>query len=154
MVGGTAVVGQRLDYRWDKEFSIHISPPITGHDFEPLDAQDRFDDGSYDPDERFAHRAMVEFDTVGKHVRVLGWLKSGSRSCKETKIEAIRYDESPDTLTVVVFDDYIHHDFCTLELAVVPYTVSVDFESNLLSRVVVRHVKDGDGVAYEETFHK
>ncbi|WP_049971670.1 hypothetical protein [Haladaptatus cibarius] len=154
LVGGTAAVAQRLDYRRKKEFSVRTEPPITGHRFELVDAHDRFGDGSYDPDERFAHRAEVEFDTVGKQVGVLGRVKSGSRSCKETKLKSLRYDESADTLTVVVFDDYTHQDICMLEIAIVPYTVSVDFESNLPSKIIAKHVKDGSGVVYEETFHK
>lgn len=83
---------------------------------------------------------------------MFGGVKSGSRSCKETKLKALDYDESSETLTVVVFDDYIHHNACTLELGIIPYTVSVNFESNLPSHVVVKHVEDGDGVAYEKSF--
>ncbi len=84
--------------------------------------------------------------------RITGRIPSGSRSCKETELKTLRYDESSDTLIVTVFDDYIHHNACTLELGPVLYAVDVDFESNLPSRVVVKHVKDGDGVAYEESF--
>ena len=81
---------------------------------------------------------------------MFGQVKSGSRSCKETELKTLRYDESSGTLTVVVFDDYIHHSGCTAELGVVPYTVTVNFDSNLPSQVVVKHVKDDGGFLYSE----
>ena len=158
LVGGGVVVGRLLDSLRDKDFSIRTEPPITGYRFELVDSQERFNNGSYDPEKRFANYATVEFDSTERRVRVLGQVKSGSRSCKETELKTLRYDESSETLTVVVFDDYIHHSACTAELGVVPYSVSVNFDSNLPSRVVVKHVEDGEGflygegVTYEKTF--
>lgn len=156
--GGGTVIARRLEYRRDTEFSIRTEPPITVHEFELVDVEKGFDDENYDPGKQFGDYATVEFDSTEKRVRVLGQVKSGGRSCKETELEALHYDEESDTLTVAVFDDYISHGACTLELALVPYTVTVNFDSNLPSRVVVKHVKDsagvidGEKVVYEKTF--
>ncbi|EFW92003.1 hypothetical protein ZOD2009_11010 [Haladaptatus paucihalophilus DX253] len=158
LVGGGVVVAQQLDYRRDKDFSIRTDPPITEHEFELVDVTKGFDDENYDPGKQFGNYATVEFDSTENRVRVLGQVKSGGRSCKETELKSLRYDERSDTLTVAVFDDYISHGVCTLELGIVPYTVSVNFESDLPSRVVVAHVKDaagiidGENVVYEKAF--
>ncbi|MFH5797534.1 hypothetical protein [Haladaptatus sp. CMAA 1911] len=151
LVGGTAVVAQRFDYRRDKKFSIRTEPPITGHRFELVDFDERYASGDM-PDDSLSNHANVEFDSADGRIRVGGRIPSGSRSCMETELRTVRYVESSDTLIVAVFDDYIHHDTCNLELGPILYVTDVRFESSLPSRVVVKHVTDDDGVVYEKPF--
>lgn len=151
LVGGAAIVARRLDYRRDKNFSIRTEPPIPGHQLELVGFDERYDEENA-PDDSLSNHAEAEFDSSDNGIRIAGRIPSGGRSCMETELKTLRYDESSDTLSVAVFDDYVHHDICTLELGPILNAVSVSFESNLPSRVVVRHVKDGNGVVYEKPF--
>ncbi len=61
LVGGTAVVAQRLDYRRDKEFSIRTAPPIVSHRFELIDFDERYRPGNM-PEDSLSNHSEVEFD--------------------------------------------------------------------------------------------
>lgn len=129
--------------------------PIVDRQFTLVDSEERFGSGSYDPDERFRHATDVRFEAQSDRVVVVGRLKSGGRSCKETVLESATYDEASDTLTVVVFDD---HDesatACTAEITVVPYEVIVTFDSMLPEEVVVKHRADRSGIVFTEKYER
>lgn len=100
-----------------------------------------------------AHDAVVRFRSEQRIV-VWGALDSGSRSCRETDLEAATYDAQRDALTVVVRDEFVEErQPCTTESVAVPYRATVGFAASLPGTVVVKHRAAPDGgITFEETF--
>lgn len=90
----------------------------------------------------YAHAvdAVVESESEPPRLRVVGQLASGSRSCKETRLHALEYDDG--TLTVEVLDDHVAgpNEACTAESAVVGYELLVTFEDALPATLDVTHL--------------
>lgn len=84
--------------------------------------------------------AVVESASDPLQLRVIGQLASGSRSCKETRLHALEYDDS--TLSVEVLDDYVAspNEACTSEQAVIGYQLLVTFEDALPTTLDVTHL--------------
>ncbi len=110
----------------DSDGSSH---PIENQQFDLVDTDKRFNISDID---RFQHGAEIAFDTEQNQIIVTGRLRSGSRSCRATTLDSASYNASNNTLTVVVLDTFNESaEYCTTEVAVVPYEAVVTFDSNI-----------------------
>lgn len=122
--------------------------PIAEREFSLVD-----DGASPDADLTADGGAAVEYDREPPTVVVEGCLRSGYRSCYDTRLATAAYDPDRDSLTVVVLDDRDESvEHCPDVGTVVSYRVRIEFDQSLPGSVVVNHREDGGALVYEETF--
>lgn len=152
--GGAAVVANE-EYHFldhdpsDQQFSPTAGEHIRDFEFELLEPNDGNVKSNL-PEGGGQDFAQVEFDRVSNSVAVSGQATGGG--CAEIELKRLSYDNSNDELTVEIFEDLLYDDddVCTASIEVVPYRLTVDFESEFPSNVTVAHLKDGSGSVYSK----
>ena len=123
-------------YRIDEESTDYTGPTFSS----PADSH---------------HAASVRFRPESNRVLVDGWMDSGSRSCRTTKLDAVRYDPVTNTLWLTVRDTFEEgSDRCSTESAPVLYRATVDVVAESPETVHITHYGEARGQnTYSETFH-
>lgn len=133
-----------------------LAAAIADHQFRALEYDHEYSGPTFSSVDAANHAAEVRFQAASNRIVVEGWMHSGSRSCRTTRLDTVEYTTETQSLHLTILDTFEEGaSGCTTEIDPVTYEAIISFESNYPETVHITHrdeVQDDD--TYNETFHR